>query len=143
MIRLSCVLILALLVGCMNPTPVEPPVEPVPVATNYVKVTLTCGCTLRLRNNTDCCTKAYPALGKAMASVKQWALHYRDINEPVNDDAGRDVSGDYVTMPLKCGCPVVVYKPDSCPCFDREHYPELVAALDQVYILAKKYSRGK
>jgi hypothetical protein len=56
-----------------------------------------------------------------------------------SDSAKIEVDGDYKRVPLKCGCSISVYVPDSCPCFDREHYPELVSALEMVFKLAEKY----
>ena len=142
--RVLGVLVLATLVVYIAvqfmPTPVAP-VKPLLVTTAYARVTLTCGCTLRIRNNTECCAKAYPDLGQALSDVKQWTLHYRDVNEPMDDNPKTLLGGDYKMVPLKCGCAISVYVPDTCPCFDREHYPELIAALDQVYGLVKRYSK--
>ena len=51
--------------------------------------------------------------------------------------------GEYVraTLPCKCG-DFVFYISDSCPCFDREHYPDLVNALNKVNIWARTHSNG-
>ena len=155
----SCLLLLCvMLCGCETrdnpivavrpvvvvPTPPKPaPVQPAPpsVKTAYARVTLTCGCTLRIRNLTDCCATAYPDLGVALTSVKKWAFHYRDENEPIDDNPRTTLGGDYQTIAMKCGCPLSVYVPNSCPCFDRTHYPELIKALDQVYALVQKYKK--
>ena len=45
----------------------------------------------------------------------------------------------YENLTLECGCPVLVLKPDSYECmFDKDlGYPDLAAALREVYRLAK------
>lgn len=103
----------------------------------YGKLTLTCGCTLRVRTNIDCCKADYPDLGAAMEAVLSEARKH--LEEEVADSDPRPSSGVYERLYLNCGCALVVYKPDSCRCFDREHYPKLVDALNEVYRLAHKY----
>ena len=48
------------------------------------------------------------------------------------------------TLPCKCG-DFTVYVPKSCPCFDKEQYPDLAAALEGVYawMLAHNTGSGK
>lgn len=51
--------------------------------------------------------------------------------------------GDYVqsTLPCKCG-DICLYVPNSCPCFDREHYPDLAPAIENVYAWAQTHNKG-
>ena len=51
--------------------------------------------------------------------------------------------GEYVsvTLPCKCG-DFVAYVPKSCPCFDREQYPDLADALEAVYAWAQAHNIG-
>lgn len=104
----------------------------------YKKFTLDCGCTLLVRTDIECCKKAYPEdLGKAMEEVIVEAKKNAEEIVPFHDE--RPAGGTYERIWLDCSCGLIVYKPDSCCCFDKEHYPKLVAALNELYRLANKH----
>ena len=51
--------------------------------------------------------------------------------------------GQYVTATLPCKCgDFLVYIPSSCPCFDKENYPDLAAALNNVYTWKKTHNNS-
>jgi hypothetical protein len=143
---LLAVLGFVLLNGCDRPAAnpfLKPPVVPyVPQTPAYLRVTLHCGCTLRIRSNTDCCGRYYPDLGRALENLKALVLSSeREPNEPLNDDPKRTADGDYVTVRLKCGCSISVYVPETCPCFNQQNNPKLAAALERVYQAALSHRK--
>jgi hypothetical protein len=103
---------------------------------SYQNITLTCGCTLRVRSDFACCQDKFPEIAEQMQIVYTEAMKLAD--EMVAIDA-LDPNGEYEAVPMAgCGCALIVYKPDSCECFEAKHYPELVGALNEVYRLVKE-----
>ena len=101
----------------------------------YENITLNCGCTLRVRSALGCTEANFPELCVALRTVYDEAKKHADSMVAIND---WEPSGDYEMVQLtceSCTCMLVVYVPDSCPCFEAKYYPELAAALNEVYRL--------
>ena len=51
--------------------------------------------------------------------------------------------GEYVSVTLPCRCgDFLAYVQKSCPCFDREQYPDLANTLENVYAWAQTHNNG-
>jgi hypothetical protein len=55
-----------------------------------------------------------------------------------------DGSGEYKNLMLPCNCGgIIVYEPDSCPCFTKNDYPDLVESLNKTHNWFKEHTRLK
>jgi hypothetical protein len=101
----------------------------------YENITLMCGCTLRVRSALGCTEANFPELCAALGKVYSEAKKHADTMVAVD---ALEPDGEYEPVTLvcdDCSCALIVYVPDSCLCFDAKYYPELAAALEEVYRL--------
>ena len=128
---LILMLVLALIVGCV-PAKVATPVVPNGPDGECVNITLPCACgtvTVYVIGSCPCFDPDLNApLAKALEKVRALTMF------PISD---KKIVGKYENILLDCGCTLKVYVPKSCGCLAKK-YPQLEAALGEVYAIAMK-----